>query len=119
VVRLLTPANVVASVDLATTTTTRTSLPLRRELVAAGRLVHDGGTRLAAQVDTALVVESAAGGLTLSTRSGRTDPGRQLGGGSPGDGQRLLAVLRVLTDVIGGNGPGAGAGLRDRVLSPP
>ena len=118
-VRFLTPANVVASVDLGTTTTTRTSLPLLRELVAAGRLVHDGGTQLAAQVDTALVVESAAGGLTLSTRSGRTDPGRQLGGGRSGDGERLFAVLRVLTDVIGENGPGAGAVPGDRVLSPP
>ena len=117
--RFLTPANVVASVDLATTTTTRTSLPLLRELVAGGRLVDDGGTQLAAQVDTALVVESAAGDLTLSTRSGRTDPGRQLGGGRPGDGQRILAVLRVLTDVMGGSGPSACAFPRDRVLSPP
>ena len=50
-----TPTDAVASVDLATTTTTRTSLPLLRELVAGGRLVHDGGTELAAQVDTAVL----------------------------------------------------------------
>lgn len=67
------PVDVVASVDLATTTTTRTSLPLLRELVAGGRLVHDGGAELAAQVEAARVVEAAAGGLTLSTRSGRSD----------------------------------------------
>ena len=67
------PVVVVASVDRATTTTTRTSLPLSRELVAGGRLVHDGGTELAGQVESARVVEAAAGGLTLSTRSGRSD----------------------------------------------
>ena len=44
-----------------------------RELVAGGRLVHDGRAELAAQVGSAMVVESAAGGLTLSTRSGRSD----------------------------------------------
>ena len=55
------------------TSTTWTALPLVRELVAGGRLVHDGGTELAAQVESARVVESAAGGLILSTRLGRTD----------------------------------------------
>ena len=48
-------------------------MPLLRELVAGGRLVHDGGAELAAQVEAARVVEAAAGGLTLSTRSGRSD----------------------------------------------
>ena len=66
------PVDVVASVDLATTTTTRTSLPLLRELVAGGRLAHDGSADLAAQVESARVVEAAAGGLTLSTRSTRS-----------------------------------------------
>ena len=67
------PVDVMASVELGSTSTTWTALPLVRELVAGGRLVHDGGTELAAQVESARVVESAAGGLILSTRSGRTD----------------------------------------------
>ncbi|MBC2934702.1 hypothetical protein [Nocardioides sp. zg-1228] len=67
------PADVVASVELASTTTTRTALPLVRELVASGRLVHDGGPELAGQIDTARVVEAATGGLNLSTKSGRSD----------------------------------------------
>ena len=47
------PVDVVASVELATTSTTRTSSPLLRELVAGGRLAHDGGAELAAQVEAA------------------------------------------------------------------
>jgi hypothetical protein len=52
---------------------TRTALPQLRELVAQGRLVHDGGTELAAQVEALRVVESTGGGLSVSTRSGRSD----------------------------------------------
>jgi hypothetical protein len=52
---------------------TRLALPMVRELLAAGRLVHDGGAELAEQVGRARVVESRAGGLTLVPASGRTD----------------------------------------------
>jgi hypothetical protein len=67
------PRDAVASVEPVGTTQTRTALPLLRELVAQGRLVHDGGADLAAQVDALRVVEAAGGGLSVSTRSGRSD----------------------------------------------
>lgn len=66
------PATLVASVDTATSTNTKTALPLMRELVAQRRLRHDGDTELASQVASLLVTETS-GGLTVSTRSGRSD----------------------------------------------
>jgi hypothetical protein len=65
-------ADLVASVATAGTPQTKLGLPLVRELVAQRRLTHDGGTELAAQVAALRVVESP-GGLTVSTRSGRSD----------------------------------------------
>jgi len=44
-----------------------------RELAEAGRLRHDDSPELAQQVAGLLVVPSPAGGLIVSTRSGRTD----------------------------------------------
>lgn len=70
------PREVVANVSAAGSTQTRTALPLLRELAEVGRLRHDGGTELAEQVAGLLVVPSPAGGLTVSTRSGRTDLAR-------------------------------------------
>lgn len=69
------PADVVASVASAGTSTTRTALPLLRELVGQDRLAHDGGQDLAEQVG-ALRVTAGAGGLNVSARSGRSDLAR-------------------------------------------
>jgi hypothetical protein len=52
---------------------TRTALPLLRELVASGRLAHDGGQELARQVEGCRVVESRAGGLQVAPGPARTD----------------------------------------------
>jgi hypothetical protein len=52
---------------------TSAGLPKIRELLAAGRLVHDGGRGLTGQVGAARVATSRAGGLLLSPRSGRSD----------------------------------------------
>jgi hypothetical protein len=52
---------------------TSAGLPMLRELVVAGRLVHDGGRDLTGQVGAARVTASRAGGLILSPRSGRSD----------------------------------------------
>ena len=59
--------------ELAGQTDTRVALPLLRELVAAGRLAHDGGADLALQVEGARVVEARAGGLNLAPIPARTD----------------------------------------------
>jgi hypothetical protein len=54
-------------------TQTRAGLPLIRDLVATGRLVHDGSPDLAGQVRSAWVRPAPSGGLLLSARSGRSD----------------------------------------------
>jgi hypothetical protein len=59
--------------DLGGQTDTRTALPFLRELVAAGRLAHDGGAELAQQVESCRVVESRAGGLQPAPGPQRTD----------------------------------------------
>jgi hypothetical protein len=59
--------------ELAGQTETRQALPLLRELVAAGRLAHDGGAELAQQVEGARVVESRVGGLQVAPGPQRTD----------------------------------------------
>jgi hypothetical protein len=59
--------------ELAGQAETRQALPLLRELVAAGRLAHDGGAELAAQVEQARVVESRTGGLQVAPGPARTD----------------------------------------------
>jgi hypothetical protein len=59
--------------ELAGQTETRSALPLLRELVAAGRLAHDGGQELAQQVEGTRVVESRAGGLQVAPGPQRTD----------------------------------------------
>ena len=69
---LLVPRDRVASVELGSTATTRAALALVRDLAARRRLVHDGHQELAAQVDQLRLVELAAGGLSVSTRSGRS-----------------------------------------------
>ena len=74
------PRELVADVTAVGTSQTRTALPLLRELAEAGRLRHDGGFELAEQVAGLLVVPSPAGGLTVSTRSGRTDLARAAAG---------------------------------------
>lgn len=53
---------------------TSAALPKLRELLAAGRLVHDGGSQLAVQVYSMRVVERA-GGLAVTSR-GRSDLAR-------------------------------------------
>jgi phage terminase large subunit-like protein len=53
---------------------TSSALPKLRELLAAGRLVHDGGSQLAEQVRSLRVVERG-GGLSVSSR-GRSDLAR-------------------------------------------
>jgi hypothetical protein len=50
----------------------RAALPAMRDLIAEGRLAHDGGSSLSMQVTGALVVPGAAG-LSLSPRGGRSD----------------------------------------------
>jgi hypothetical protein len=52
---------------------TRSALPLLRELVAAGRLVHDGGQELTGQVEACRVVESRTGGLQITPGPARSD----------------------------------------------
>jgi hypothetical protein len=59
--------------ELAGQAETRSALPLLRELVAAGRLAHDGGAELAQQVEGTRVVESRAGGLQVAPGPARTD----------------------------------------------
>jgi hypothetical protein len=59
--------------ELAGQTETRQALPLLRELVAAGRLAHDGGADLSGQVEGCRVVESRAGGLAVAPGPARTD----------------------------------------------
>jgi hypothetical protein len=66
------PTALVFSVDAMSTADTKTGLPLLRELVAQRRLTHDGGAELAAQVAGLLVLE-APGGLSVSSRSARSD----------------------------------------------
>jgi hypothetical protein len=63
----------VESRELAGQTETRQALPLLRELVAAGRLAHDGGAELTAQVEQCRVVESRAGGLQVAPGPARSD----------------------------------------------
>ena len=65
------PPVVEALVDTGTTST-REALPLLRELLAEGVLVHDGSADLAGQVIAALVVPSSAG-LAMSPHSPRSD----------------------------------------------
>lgn len=65
----------VAERDTAGTAQTRSALPLLRELTAGGRLRHDGGAQLAAQV-TGLRVVPGVAGLNVAPRSGRSDLGR-------------------------------------------
>lgn len=67
-----------ASVTLANTTTTRTALPLLRDLVARHQLAHDGDPQLSSQVDGLRVVPSTSGGLTVSTTSPRSDLARSV-----------------------------------------
>ena len=62
----------VASVVSAGSSQTRVALPMLRELVAAGLLVHDGSTDLAAQA-MSLRVTHGMTGLNVSPRSGRSD----------------------------------------------
>jgi hypothetical protein len=52
---------------------TRVALPLLRQLLTDGRLVHDGGHELAGQVAGMRVVPGREGGLSVSSRSGRSD----------------------------------------------
>ena len=62
----------VAQVDVAGIAELRTSLPLLRELVATGRLVHDGGEALTEQIERARVVTGTAG-LALPRAAYRSD----------------------------------------------
>ena len=62
----------VASIASAGNAQTRLALPMLRELVAAGLLIHDGSTDLAAQA-MQLRVTHGATGLNVSPRSGRSD----------------------------------------------
>jgi hypothetical protein len=50
----------------------RDGLPMIRELLAEGRLVHDGSDTLAGQIIAALVVPASTG-LAVSPRSPRAD----------------------------------------------
>ena len=59
--------------ELAGSSETRSALPLLRELVASGRLAHDGGTELSQQVEGVRVVESRIGGLQVAPGGARTD----------------------------------------------
>jgi hypothetical protein len=61
-------------VEKAGTVETSSALPKLRELLAAGRLVHDGGEALASQIRSLRVVERG-GGLSVSSR-GRSDLAR-------------------------------------------
>ena len=70
------PRDVMAGVTAVGSTQTRIAVPLLRALAEAGRLHLDGGQELAEQVASLLVVPFPAGGLTVSTRSGRTDLAR-------------------------------------------
>lgn len=62
----------VASVEPAGSAQTRVALPMLRELVTAGQLIHDGSTDLAAQA-MQLRVTHGTTGLNVSPRSGRSD----------------------------------------------
>jgi hypothetical protein len=62
----------VVSTSAAGVAETKRGLPLLRELVASGGLVHDGGTSLAAQVGATWVTPLPSG-LVPSSRAGRTD----------------------------------------------
>ena len=66
------PTDLVTTVDTAGAAQTKVALPLLRELVAQRRLTHDGGADLTGQV-THLLVQETSGGLSVSTRSARTD----------------------------------------------
>lgn len=62
------------TVMLRTTSNTRHALPLVRQVVADGRLSHDGGVDLGQQVAQCRVTKSReGGGLSVSPKSGRAD----------------------------------------------
>jgi hypothetical protein len=71
----------VVQIDVASTETrgraeTRQALPKVRELVNAGRVMHDGGTELTTQVIGMRVLPGSEGGLSVSPRSPRSDLAR-------------------------------------------
>jgi hypothetical protein len=55
---------------------TRQALPKVRELVNAGRVIHDGGTELTTQIVGMRVLPGSEGGLSVSPRSPRSDLAR-------------------------------------------
>lgn len=61
-----------ATVDTRSSADTRSALSLLRELVAAGRVVHDGSAEVREQMIQARVTPAAAGGLSL-VNAGRLD----------------------------------------------
>ena len=75
----------VAAVETAGAAELRTGLPLIRELVATGRLIHDGGAPLTEQVERCRVVTGAAG---LSIQRGQR-------------ADLVRALSFALTDLVG------------------
>ena len=66
-------------VEAAGASETLVALPLLRQLVRDGRLVHDGDLDLGAQLAGVRVVARVGGGLGISPRSGRSDLVRAMG----------------------------------------